>query len=54
METVKRNKRKTKKSTTNVAPLVVTVTTEKKIFSAKQVTPSEIRDLRNPAYTYLA
>jgi hypothetical protein len=52
MEIVNRKKRNVKKTK---APLVVTVKTASgNTVSMKQITPSEIKALRNPAYKYLA
>jgi hypothetical protein len=53
MEIVKKRKKAHVKKTK--APLVVTVKTASgNTVSMKQITPSEIKTLRNPAYKYLA
>lgn len=53
METVKKGKGKKQKKAK--APLVVAVKTARgNTVSMKQITPSEIKALRNPAYKYLA
>ncbi|MDE1191135.1 MAG: hypothetical protein PW786_03225 [Arachidicoccus sp.] len=51
----KKNKAKKNKAKKNVVPLAITISVPgKKTVSAKQVTPSEIKALRNSAYKYLA
>lgn len=55
MEAVKKYKTKKNKAKKNVVPLAITISVPgKKTVSAKQVTPSEIKALRNSAYKYLA
>ena len=53
MEMVKNKERKSLKKSR--VPVVVTVKTANgNTVSMKQITPSEIKALRNPAYKYLA